>query len=342
MSTASAFAINAPSFLNANSSSLKKSSSQLRPARFTCNSSSSSSSSSATPPSLIRNEPVFAAPAPIITPNWTEEMGTESYDEAIAALKKLLIEKGELEPVAAARIDQITAQVAAAPEVKAAFDPVERIKSGFVKFKTEKFITNPALYNELSQGQSPKFMVFACSDSRVCPSHVLDFQPGEAFVVRNVANMVPPFDKVKYAGVGAAVEYAVLHLKVQEIIVIGHSRCGGIKGLMTFPDEGPHTTDFIEDWVKVCLPAKSKVIAETNGAVLDDQCVQCEKEAVNVSLGNLLTYPFVRDGLVKKTLALKGGHYDFVNGTFELWGLDFGLSTPTSVKDVATIMRWKL
>lgn len=257
-------------------------------------------------------------------------MGNESYEEAIAALKKLMIERGELEPVAAARIDQITAELQT-PDAKAPFDPVERIKTGFVKFKREKYETNPALYDELSKGQSPKFMVFACSDSRVCPSHVLDFQPGEAFVVRNVANMVPPFDKTRYAGVGAAVEYAVLHLKVEQIIVIGHSRCGGIKGLMTFPDEGPHTTDFIEDWVKVCLPAKSKVVAEQSGISLDDQCVSCEKEAVNVSLGHLLTYPFVRDGLVKKTLALKGGHYDFVNGTFELWGLEFGLSPPTSV-----------
>ncbi|KAI7733811.1 hypothetical protein M8C21_008930 [Ambrosia artemisiifolia] len=328
MSTASAFAINAPSFLNA--SSLKKSvRSGSVSARFTCN--SSSSSSSATPPSLIRNEPVFAAPAPIITPNWTEDKGNESYENAINELKKLLIEKGELDPVAAARIDNITAQATATSDAKISSDTVERIKSGFVKFKTEKFETNPTLYNELAQGQSPKFMVFACSDSRVCPSHVLDFQPGEAFVVRNVANMVPPFDQTKYAGVGAAVEYAVLHLKVSEIIVIGHSKCGGIKGLMTFPDEGPHTTDFIEDWVKVCLPAKKKVVAENGAISLDDQCVTCEKEAVNVSLGNLLTYPFVREGLVNKTLALKGGHYDFVNGTFELWALEFGLSTPTSV-----------
>ncbi|XP_024977922.1 carbonic anhydrase 1-like [Cynara cardunculus var. scolymus] len=292
---------------------------------------SNNSSSSATPPppSLIRNQPVFAAPTPIITPTWREDMGTESYEEAITALKKLLSEKGELAPVAAAKIDQITAELQT-PGSKSGFDPVERIKTGFAKFKTEKYETNPALYGELAKGQSPKFMVFACSDSRVCPSHVLDFQPGEAFVVRNVANIVPPFDQEKYAGVGAAVEYAVLHLKVEQIVVIGHSRCGGIKGLMTFPDKGPHTTDFIEDWVKVCLPAKSKVIAEHSSTSVDDQCVHCEKEAVNVSLAHLLTYPFVRDGLVKKTLALKGGHYDFVNGTFELWGLEFGLSPPTS------------
>nr|AAO17574.1 carbonic anhydrase 3 [Flaveria bidentis] len=257
-------------------------------------------------------------------------MGSKSYDEAIAALKKLLSEKKELAPMAAAKIDQITAQLQTLDSTKPGFDPVERIKTGFAKFKTEKYLKNPALYGELSKGQSPKFMAFACSDSRVCPSHVLDFQPGEAFVVRNVANIVPPFDKLKYAGVGSAVEYAVLHLKVEQIVVIGHSKCGGIKGLMTFPDEGPTSTDFIEDWVKVGLPAKSKVKAEHGSASIDDQCVSCEKEAVNVSLANLLTYPFVRNGLINKTLAIKGAHYDFVNGTFELWALEFSLSPTTS------------
>lgn len=256
-------------------------------------------------------------------------MSKESYEAAITGLKKLLSEKGELGPVAAAKIDQITAELQS-PDSNP-FDAVERMKTGFIHFKKEKYEKNPALYGELAKGQSPKFMVFACSDSRVCPSHVLDFQPGEAFMVRNIAAMVPPFDKTKYSGVGAAIEYAVLHLKVENIVVIGHSACGGIKGLMSFPDEGPTSTAFIEDWVKICLPAKHKVLAEHGSASFPEQCGQCEKEAVNVSLGNLLTYPFVRDGLVKKTLALKGGYYDFVKGSFELWGLEFSLSPPLSV-----------
>ncbi|PKI79213.1 hypothetical protein CRG98_000505 [Punica granatum] len=174
-------------------------------------------------------------------------------------------------------------------------------------------------------------MVFACSDSRVCPSHILHFQPGEAFVVRNVANMVPPYDQTKYSGVGAAIEYAVLHLKVEYIFVIGHSACGGIKGLMSFPYDGSSSTDFIEDWVKIGAPAKAKVLSAHRDKPFGDQCTNCEKEAVNVSLGNLLTYPFVRDGLVNKTLGLKGGYYDFINGSFELWGLEFGLSSSFSV-----------
>ncbi|KAJ6981181.1 hypothetical protein NC653_024548 [Populus alba x Populus x berolinensis] len=164
-------------------------------------------------------------------------MANESYEDAIAGLSKLLSEKADLGSVAAAKIKQITAELEAASSK--GFDPVERIKTG----------KNPDLYGALAKGQSPKFMVFACSDSRVCPSHILNFQPGEAFVIRNIANMVPPYDK----------------------------------------------------------------------------------EAVNVSLGNLLTYPFVRDAVVNDAVSLKGAHYNFVKGTFELWDLDFTISPSISV-----------
>ncbi|KAI5436945.1 hypothetical protein KIW84_023174 [Lathyrus oleraceus] len=224
-------------------------------------------------------------------------MAAESYDETIASLTKLLEEKAELSSIAAIKIRELTAELKATAEKP--FNPNERIRSGFVQFKTEKFEKNPDLYGELAKGQSPKFMVFACSDSRVCPSHILDFQPGEAFVVRNIANMVPPYDKSKYSGAGAAIEYAVLHLKVENIVVIGHSCCGGIKGLMSIPDDGTTARQVLE--------------------------------AVNVSIGNLLTYPFVREAVVKKALALKGAHYNFVNGTFELWDLNFNVLPSVTV-----------
>ncbi|XP_010243030.1 PREDICTED: carbonic anhydrase 2-like [Nelumbo nucifera] len=257
-------------------------------------------------------------------------MANDSIEEAIAGLKQLLSEKGELEAVAKAKIEEITAELRGSV-ADGSVCPVERMKQGFSYFKTEKFEKNPELYGQLAKGQSPKFMVFACSDSRVCPSHILNFQPGEAFMVRNIANMVPPYDQNKYPGVGAAIEYAVLHLKVQYIVVIGHSCCGGIKGLMSIPDDGSTSTDFIEDWVKICLAARKKVKSDNNSLSFQEQCTECEKEAVNISLKNLLTYPFVRDGLMKKTLALKGGFYDFVNGSFELWGLNFSLTPSLSV-----------
>ncbi|XP_052185555.1 carbonic anhydrase 2-like [Diospyros lotus] len=246
------------------------------------------------------------------------EMATDSCEDAITGLQKLLSEKGDLDDIAAAKIKQLTAELEAiAPKQ---FNAVERIKTGFAHFKKEKYEKNPALYGELAKGQSPKFLVFACSDSRVCPSHILNFQPGEAFMVRNIASMVPPYDQTKYSGVGAAIEYAVLHLEVENILVIGHSRCGGIKHLMHIPDDCTTASgsDFIDDWVKTCLPAKDKVRRECNSLDIDEQCTNCEKEAVNVSLKNLLTYPFVRERVAKKPLSVKGGHYDFVKGSFEL------------------------
>ncbi|CAI9775388.1 unnamed protein product [Fraxinus pennsylvanica] len=258
-----------------------------------------------------------------------EEMAKDMYEEAIEGLKKLLRAKGELQAVAATKIRQLTAELEESGGKKE-FDPVERIRTGFDHFKKEKYEKNPALYGELAKGQSPKFLVFACSDSRVCPSHILNFQPGEAFTVRNIANMVPPYDQKKYSGGGAAIEYAVLHLKVENIVVIGHSCCGGIRGLMSIPDDGTTQSDFIEEWVNICKHAKAKVKAECNHLDFTEQCKMLEKEAVNVSLGNLLTYPFVREAVGKKTLSLKGGHYDFLKGSFELWNLDFSLSPSLS------------
>ncbi|KAL9251169.1 Carbonic anhydrase, chloroplastic-like protein [Drosera capensis] len=264
-------------------------------------------------------------------------MAESTYSDAISALQSFLSGKDEaVKKTAAEKIKAVTAELGEATvttetEDGAVFDPVERIKDGFIRFKTHKFKKNPALFNELAKGQSPKFLVFACSDSRVCPSHVLDFQPGEAFLVRNIANMVPAYDKTKYSGAGAAIEYAVLHLKVENIVVIGHSCCGGIKGLMSIPDDGTTATDFIEDWVKICEPARSKVKSEHGSLEFAEQCKNCEKEAVNVSLENLLTYPFVHEGVGKKTLVLKGAHYDFVKGSFELWDMGSSSSPILSV-----------
>ncbi|GFP80093.1 beta carbonic anhydrase 4 [Phtheirospermum japonicum] len=225
----------------------------------------------------------------------TEEMGKDTWEEAIAGLQRLLSEKGELKAAAVSKLRQLTSELAGT-DGQPVTDPVKRIQTG----------KDPALYAKLAKGQAPKYMVFACSDSRVCPSHVLNFQPGEAFIVRNIANMVPPFDKV------------------ENILIIGHSCCGGIKGLMSIPDDGAtqRHVDFIEDWVKICKAAKAKVQSECNKLDFDGQCGQLEKEAVNISLGNLLSYPFVREAVVKNTLLLKGAHYDFVKGSFEIWGLE--------------------
>ncbi|KAF8675917.1 hypothetical protein HU200_047415 [Digitaria exilis] len=198
-------------------------------------------------------------------------------------------------------------------------DAVERLKAGFEQFKTDVYDKKPELFEPLKAHQSPKYMVFACSDSRVCPSVTLGLQPGEAFAVRNIASMVPPYDKTKYAGVGSAIEYAVCALKVEVIVVIGHSRCGGIKALLSLQEGEADKFHFVEEWVRIGAPAKAKVQADHASAAFEDQCSILEKAAVNVSLENLKSYPFVKEGLEKGTLKIVGGHYDFVSGKFETW-----------------------
>ncbi|VAH61996.1 unnamed protein product [Triticum turgidum subsp. durum] len=167
---------------------------------------------------------------------------------------------------------------------------VERLKTGFEKFKTEVYDKKPDFFEPLKAGQAPKYMVFACADSRVCPSVTLGLEPGEAFTIRNIANMVP-----------------------------SHSRCGGIKALLSLKDGADDSFHFVEDWVRIGFPAKKKVQTECASMPFDDQCTVLEKEAVNVSLQNLLTYPFVKEGVSNGTLKLVGGHYDFVSGKFETW-----------------------
>ncbi|KAH7528471.1 carbonic anhydrase 2 [Ziziphus jujuba] len=245
---------------------------------------------------------------------------------AIQGLKKLLSEKKDLDDgAAAAKIEKLTLELQG--QIPPPFDPaVEAIKNGFIDFKINQFERYPCCYKELAKGQSPKFLVFACSDSRVSPTFILNFKPGEAFMVRNIANLVPPFNQIRYSGVGAAIEYAVSVLGVENILVIGHSRCGGIKRLMELPGDGSVHFDFVDDWVQIGLPAKSKVIAQC--VPPDQQCEACEKEAVNLSLVNLQTYPYVQEKISKKKLALRGGYYNFVNGSFELWELKTCISHP--------------
>ncbi|KAJ6419230.1 hypothetical protein OIU84_029358 [Salix udensis] len=175
------------------------------------------------------------------------------------------------------------------------------------------------LYEKLATGQAPKFMVIACADSRVCPSSVLGFQPGEAFVVRNVANMVPPYENGP-TETNAALEFAVNSLKVENILVIGHSRCGGIRALMSMHDD-VEPSGLIGSWVSVGMNARVKTKAATHLLNFDQQCKHCEKESVNCSLVNLLSYPWVEEKVRNGELNIHGGYYDFVDCSFEKWTL---------------------
>nr|AFK40455.1 unknown [Lotus japonicus] len=163
-------------------------------------------------------------------------------------------------------------------------------------------------------------MVIACADSRVCPSNVLGFQPGETFTIRNIANLVPPFVRGP-TETNAALEFAVNTLQVENIFVIGHSCCGGIRALMSMQDDA--SASFIKNWVVIGKNARIKTEAAASNLSFDEQCSHCEKESINHSLLNLLTYPWIEQKVANGELMIHGGYYNFIDCSFEKWTLDY-------------------
>ncbi|KAD6454278.1 hypothetical protein E3N88_08984 [Mikania micrantha] len=144
------------------------------------------------------------------------------------------------------------------------------MKRRFLSFKKHKYLENLECYQELAQAQAPKFMVISSADSRVCPSYILGFQPGEAFVVRNVANLVPPFENGP-CETNAALEFSVNALQVENILVTGHSCCGAIRAFMSMEDE-ENSSSFIKNWVVVGKAARSTTKATASNLSFDQQC----------------------------------------------------------------------
>ncbi|KAJ6803218.1 beta carbonic anhydrase 5, chloroplastic-like isoform X1 [Iris pallida] len=198
-------------------------------------------------------------------------------------------------------------------------DPFEELRHRFMSFKRHNYLDDAIHYYDLAQGQAPKFMVIACADSRVCPSKILGFQPGEAFTVRNIANLVPPFQHGS-SETSAALEFAVNSLEVPNILVVGHSRCGGIRALMSMKRDDS-SRSLISDWVSIAKSARLSTEAAAGNLSFEKQCRHCEKESLNGSLLNLLTYPWIEKRVSEGTLSLHGGYYDFVECTFEKWTL---------------------
>lgn len=191
---------------------------------------------------------------------------------------------------------------------------------GFRRFRERHFARDDLKYQELVQfGQTPKAMVVACCDSRVDPALVLDCAPGDLFVIRNVANLVPPSeDQGHYHGTSAALEFGVRNLRVQHIIVLGHAQCGGIHALI----EGSvdRKDSFIAGWMEIAEAAREKVDREFPGASSKARHRACEQQAILVSLNNLRSFSWIRELVERGNLALHGWYFDMEQG--ELLGYD--------------------
>jgi carbonic anhydrase len=198
-------------------------------------------------------------------------------------------------------------------------EPIHKLIQGYQKFNQHYFQGSTPLYEELVEnGQSPKILMIACCDSRVDPSIVTNSKPGELFVVRNVANLVPPCDHHPHAhqhSTSSALEFGVRFLKVEHIIVFGHSLCGGIQALMANDsDERKVPSDFISAWMDIAEPARIQVKQQYSHLSATEQAQRCEELGIQISLENLLSFPWIADKVANNSLQLHGWHFDLASG----------------------------
>ena len=200
---------------------------------------------------------------------------------------------------------------------------------GYHRFRAGDWSRQHARWSQLAEGQDPKLMVIACSDSRVDPSQIFDTSPGEMFVVRNIANLVPPFELGGGRhGVSAAIEFAVTQLEVPEIVVLGHGQCGGVAASLSRRFEGarPGEGGFIAHWVDLLDEARDRVLA--SGVDEETAHRTLEKDAVRVSLTNLRSFPCIAEREKAGKLKLHGGWFAVRHGVLELLDEDSGIFTP--------------
>jgi carbonic anhydrase len=189
---------------------------------------------------------------------------------------------------------------------------------GYRRFRAGTWRAERSRFEELSRlGQQPRALVIACSDSRTDPQMVFNAAPGELFVVRNVANLAPPYGPdEKPHGVSSAIEFAVRALRVREIVVLGHAMCGGIHALLNgAPAE---ISDFVGQWVRIAEPARARAMT----APPEQRQDICEHEAVRLSLQNLLTFPWIKSAVDAGELRLNGCFFDIRSGVLERLGAD--------------------
>lgn len=200
-----------------------------------------------------------------------------------------------------------------------AFPPA--LLEGYRAFRKNKFAHESERYRKLAEeGQKPETLVIACCDSRAAPEIVFNASPGEIFVVRNVANLVPQYEPDgQYHGTSAALEFAVQNLKVKHIVVLGHGRCGGIQAALNPSAEPLSPGDFIGKWMELLAPA-AEAVAANSWASDADRGTTLEQVSIRYSIANLRTFPSIFALEEKRQLNLHGAWFDILSG--ELWVMD--------------------
>lgn len=197
----------------------------------------------------------------------------------------------------------------------------KELRDGYHDFRARQFVAQQERFRSLAAGQSPRTMVIACADSRVDPAQIYAAAPGELFVVRNVAALVPPYEESgTYHGTSAAIEFAVEGLRVANIVVMGHGMCGGVAAALAAGENRP-VGRFIAPWVELLSEVRDRLIEQTERSHPSIRQRALERMAVQQSLQNLTTFPFVARAIEEGRLALHGAWFSIAEG--ELHWLDW-------------------
>ncbi len=196
---------------------------------------------------------------------------------------------------------------------------IETLIEGYHKFRRHYFSDSNSIFETLvRQGQRPKILMIACSDSRVDPALVMNCQPGDLFVIRNVANLVPPYEEDQsYHGTSAALEFGVCDLSIRHIILFGHTQCGGIQALLKKSCERNQPKSFISKWMELAKPAHEAVVKFHQEKSFEEKATLCGQYSLINSLKNLETFPCIAERVNKGTLSLHAWNFDLSRGILE-------------------------
>jgi carbonic anhydrase len=187
--------------------------------------------------------------------------------------------------------------------------------AGYHRFRAEQYDRQRRRWEGLAAGQEPPVMVIGCCDSRVDPAMIFDTEPGQAFILRNVANLVPPFEVGGgLHGASAAIEFAVVNLAVRHIVVLGHGACGGVRASLQGGDLGAPGESFIDGWISILSEGRDRVLARGE----EDPQHALELEGIRISLANLRTFPWVREREADGSLKLHGAYFAIADGVLHL------------------------
>lgn len=210
---------------------------------------------------------------------------------------------------------------------------VSKLISGFRVFKSTTYVQKKdIIHHLLQQGQKPSTLVISCCDLRISPSEIFATSPGELYVINNIGGLVPKYDTTGTHGILSAIEYAVQDLEVENIIILGHAKCDGIKMLISDQaiNHNKNLSPSMHAWLDVAKDAKDAVQKELADKTIEEQQESCEYESLVISLKNLINYPYIKKRLSQKKINVCAWHFNIESGSIMTFDPNSGFFEPVN------------